>query len=1069
MKFKIFLTSLTIFLGGFIVVLAMSGSQEPDINFGASQSGLPQWHATSTDALGNTIPNSITQTQGKNVFIDGVATTTGSLSVSGVSYIWPTSQGASLTVLQNDGAGNLSWSVSAGGGGGGGGIGWTWNNVSLIYNATSSDDVLLGATSTTTPSKLEVVGDVNFIGNATTTGGLIVGTTQPPTTPIPIGDLFIGGNATSSTLAATQFCISNDCKIAWTTWDTLTNKPATSTVLSLLDSDGRIATLNATTTNTDTLVVYTGLTVPASSIPWTALTGIPTSTTDQLTEGVTNLYYTQARWDTAFIATTTWTGFDSLFASSFNATSTFGGNSQSASALAANGTNCSAGSFPLGVDASGNAENCTVDGAGGGGTNDWQFAFDNAITPTTTATGIFVTASSTIIGNFRVDGNATTTGNLSIGNVSYVWPSSQGGASQVLQNDGAGNLTWATVSGGGSGGTDGPNYLVWDGVASLRTATTSDDFLIGATATTTQAKLEVSGNVNIIGSATTTGGLVIGTVPPITPIPTGDLFNSGNATTSGYLIVGTANASIRQQAGNLYVGGNATTTGNLSIGNVSYIWPNSQGAATTFLQNDGSGNLTWTAQAAGNWDTLTNKPATSTVLSLLDSDSRITVLNATTTNVDTLNVYSSITGAGYTWDTLNNRPATSTILSLLDSDGRIAVLNATTTNIDTLNVFTESRNVLLHATTTDFDLLQVTGNGTTTGNFAIGTGASTVQGPGDLFVTGNATTTALNTTRLTVGTDDLSDLTGTGLVNTAGALTVSLTGGTGITFSGSTISLDTTEVEATTWGAGGNASNVWTYNLSGTDPTLTVKSGGFLFGGTLEVEGNASTTGSLVVGTAAGGVTINTGDTFISGAATSTSNFWVGNASNGGFFDIIANGWKFFGTAKPQRTIVLTAGGATPTIADDGTATTTQSTVLFTTNREVVNTLDFDDSTDNSAQWLTLLPDNYDAGTLTATIYSTATSTTGNVSWCIRGTAYADQGALDTASLGTYACWGNQTVATANTMVVSTSTTITIGNTPVAGSSVLFEVRRDTADDDRLDKGRLLQVKLKYSTNALSD
>jgi hypothetical protein len=36
------------------------------------------------------------------------------------------------------------------------------------------------------------------------------------------------------------------------------------------------------------------------------------------------------------------------------------GNAATATALAANGTNCSAGSYPLGVDASGNAEGCTV-------------------------------------------------------------------------------------------------------------------------------------------------------------------------------------------------------------------------------------------------------------------------------------------------------------------------------------------------------------------------------------------------------------------------------------------------------------------------------------------------------------------------------------------------------------------------------------------------------------------------------------------------------------------------------------------------------------------------------------
>lgn len=40
------------------------------------------------------------------------------------------------------------------------------------------------------------------------------------------------------------------------------------------------------------------------------------------------------------------------------------GNATTASALAANGTNCSAGQYPLGVDASGNSETCTAAGVG---------------------------------------------------------------------------------------------------------------------------------------------------------------------------------------------------------------------------------------------------------------------------------------------------------------------------------------------------------------------------------------------------------------------------------------------------------------------------------------------------------------------------------------------------------------------------------------------------------------------------------------------------------------------------------------------------------------------------------
>ncbi len=38
------------------------------------------------------------------------------------------------------------------------------------------------------------------------------------------------------------------------------------------------------------------------------------------------------------------------------------GNASTSTALAANGTNCAAGNYPLGVDASGNAESCTLGG-----------------------------------------------------------------------------------------------------------------------------------------------------------------------------------------------------------------------------------------------------------------------------------------------------------------------------------------------------------------------------------------------------------------------------------------------------------------------------------------------------------------------------------------------------------------------------------------------------------------------------------------------------------------------------------------------------------------------------------
>ncbi len=50
-----------------------------------------------------------------------------------------------------------------------------------------------------------------------------------------------------------------------------------------------------------------------------------------------------------------------------------------------------------------------------GGLSSWQQIWTNTLTPTNTAAGIFVNASSTINSNFRVSGNATTTGSFSAG------------------------------------------------------------------------------------------------------------------------------------------------------------------------------------------------------------------------------------------------------------------------------------------------------------------------------------------------------------------------------------------------------------------------------------------------------------------------------------------------------------------------------------------------------------------------------------------------------------------------------------------------------------------------------
>jgi hypothetical protein len=95
---------------------------------------------------------------------------------------------------------------------------------------------------------------------------------------------------------------------------------------------------------------------------------------------------------------------------------------------------------------------------------------------------------------------------------------------------------------------------------------------------------------------------------------------------------------------------------------------------------------------------------------------------------------------------------------------------------------------------------------------------------------------------------------------TCGTLSVAdtgATGGTGITISTNDFSFNSTEVEATTWGAGGNASNVWTFNLTAGDPTMTWTGSGATLSLNFEAVGYASASKYFTTDLVAGALTRN--------------------------------------------------------------------------------------------------------------------------------------------------------------------------------------------------------------------
>src|SRR3990167_1962519 len=119
-----------------------------------------------------------------------------------------------------------------------------------------------------------------------------------------------------------------------------------------------------------------------------------------------------------------------------------------------------------------------------------------------------------------------------------------------------------------------------------------------------------------------------------------------------------------------------------------------------------------------------------------------------------------------------------------------------------------------------------------------------------LTFTGTAATDTIDITQVTtdIGTDGLIAANAVALgTDTTNAYVADLAAGTYIDVSGGgaetatvTVTHDPTEMEAVTFGAGGNASNVWTNNLSGTDPTLTWGSALVTIGGALTSTGTAT-------------------------------------------------------------------------------------------------------------------------------------------------------------------------------------------------------------------------------------
>ena len=159
--------------------------------------------------------------------------------------------------------------------------------------------------------------------------------------------------------------------------------------------------------------------------------------------------------------------------------------------------------------------------------------------------------------------------------------------------------------------------------------------------------------------------------------------------------------------------------------------------------------------------------------------------------------------------------------------------------------------------------------------------------------------------------------------------------------------------------------------------------------------------------------------------------------------------------------IFLTAAGGWPSTTN-GCAANTQNE--YVTNDVDLWSLDFDQTTEEYAQWTVWMPANWDASTVTFQAVWTAASGTGDVIWGLQGRAYADDDAIDQV-WGTAQTVTDTLLATGDIHYTAESSAITLAGTPAAGQLVQFRAYRDAdaGGDTLAADAQLLGIKCFYN------
>ena len=215
--------------------------------------------------------------------------------------------------------------------------------------------------------------------------------------------------------------------------------------------------------------------------------------------------------------------------------------------------------------------------------------------------------------------------------------------------------------------------------------------------------------------------------------------------------------------------------------------------------------------------------------------------------------------------------------------------------------------------------------------------------------------------------------------------------------------------------------------------------------------------GALKVATETSGIAITIGHT--TSVVTVADNLVVtGTATAGG------NLLSQVGT----QTIWVPAAAMRPTVTNGCAAITNVET---TSGRPDMQVLDFDDASDEAAQFQIGFPKSWNEGTVTFRAFWTSTATdTDGVAWGLQGVSVANDATIDVAYGTAVVVTDDNISAAEDCLVTATSSAVTIASAAV-DTLTFFRIFRDVSDgnDDMAEDARLIGVQIFFTTDAVND